>query len=87
MVGSPVDVSLIDSGTDDDLPPSHRNRLTRGRASENGPNGRIAVMGNLPYSRIQNDVESEIHWLEQEAYGSILKAFKAQADVVTWVIS
>ncbi|XP_031482931.1 protein EMSY-LIKE 3-like [Nymphaea colorata] len=73
------------SGTDDDLPPSHQNRLTRGpRASGNGPNGRAAIMGNLPYNRVQNDMESEIHWLEQEAYSSVLRAFKAQADVVTW---
>ncbi|CAN6453884.1 unnamed protein product [Victoria cruziana] len=29
-------------------------------------------------------MESEIHWLEQEAYSSVLRAFKAQADVITW---
>lgn len=30
-------------------------------------------------------MENQIHMLEQEAYASILRAFKAQADVITWV--
>ncbi|KAF3787811.1 EMSY-LIKE 3 protein [Nymphaea thermarum] len=71
------------SGTDDDLPPPHQNRIARGGTRVAG-NGRPALMGSLPYNRMQTDMESEIHWLEQEAYSSVLRAFKAQADVITW---
>ena len=31
------------------------------------------------------DMETQIHQLEQEAYSSVLRAFKAQADAITWV--
>lgn len=31
------------------------------------------------------DMEAQIHQLEQEAYSSVLRAFKAQADAITWV--
>ncbi|XP_020259060.1 protein EMSY-LIKE 3-like isoform X3 [Asparagus officinalis] len=69
------------SETDDDLPPSHQNRGARG-----GPilgNGRSAT-GAPPYSRGQHDMETQIHLLEQEAYCSVLRAFKAQSDAITW---
>ncbi|KAK9123076.1 hypothetical protein Sjap_012678 [Stephania japonica] len=70
------------SGTDDDLPPSHQTRIPRvGRAAGNG---RSAVMGSLPYARLHNDMETQIRYLEQEAYGSVLRAFKAQSDAITW---
>ncbi|KAL6987019.1 hypothetical protein U1Q18_012778 [Sarracenia purpurea var. burkii] len=73
----PVDTS----GTDDDLPPSHNNRVARG--------GRIAVngrsmVGSVPFRRMHSDMESEIHQLEKEAYSSVLRAFKAQSDALTW---
>ncbi|KAL3334202.1 hypothetical protein AABB24_030781 [Solanum stoloniferum] len=32
----------------------------------------------------ETDMEVEIHRLEQEAYSSVLRAFKAQADAITW---
>ena len=32
------------------------------------------------------DMETQIHQLEQEAYSSVLRAFKAQADAITWVL-
>ncbi|KAK9170069.1 hypothetical protein Syun_002209 [Stephania yunnanensis] len=70
------------SGTDDDLPPSHQSRIPRvGRAAGNG---RSAVLGSLPYARLHNDMETQIRYLEQEAYGSVLRAFKAQSDAITW---
>lgn len=31
-------------------------------------------------------MEAQIHQLEQEAYCAVLRAFKAQADAITWVI-
>lgn len=31
------------------------------------------------------DMEMQIHHIEQEAYTSVLRAFKAQADAITWV--
>lgn len=44
-------------------------------------------MGTMPYPRMydETDMEAKIHQLEQEAYSSVLKAFKAQADAITWV--
>ncbi|WVZ02760.1 hypothetical protein V8G54_023566 [Vigna mungo] len=36
----------------------------------------------LMYGEI--DMETQIHQLEQEAYSSVLRAFKAQADAITW---
>ncbi|MED6147676.1 hypothetical protein PIB30_045985 [Stylosanthes scabra] len=72
------------SGTDDDLPPTHQNRIPRGGGRLAG-NGRSAV-GSIPYPRMYGDVdmEAQIHQLEQEAYSSVLRAFKAQADAITW---
>ncbi|KAL8228037.1 hypothetical protein R6Q57_015621 [Mikania cordata] len=72
------------SGTDDDLPPSHQNRIPRG--GHVAGNGRSAVVGTLQYSRMygDTDMEAQIHLLEQEAYSSVLRAFKAQADAITW---
>ncbi|TXG55755.1 hypothetical protein EZV62_017068 [Acer yangbiense] len=71
------------SGTDDDLPPSHQNRIPRG--GRVAGNGRPPV-GSVPYPRMYNDtdMETQIHQLEQEAYSSVLRAFKAQADAITW---
>ncbi|XP_016496064.2 protein EMSY-LIKE 3 isoform X2 [Nicotiana tabacum] len=73
------------SGTDDDLPPSHQNRIPRGGGRITG-NGRSAVIGSVPYPRMygETDMEAQIHQLEQEAYSSVLRAFKAQADAITW---
>ncbi|KAJ0668730.1 putative ENT domain, protein EMSY-LIKE, plant, ENT domain-like superfamily [Helianthus annuus] len=73
------------SGTDDDLPPSHQNRIPRG--GHVAGNGRPAVMGAVQYPpRMygETDMEAQIHLLEQEAYSSVLRAFKAQADAITW---
>ncbi|XP_019168128.1 PREDICTED: protein EMSY-LIKE 3-like isoform X2 [Ipomoea nil] len=72
------------SGTDDDLPPSHQNRIPRGGRIAN--NGRSAAIGSVPYPRVhgETDMEAQIHQLEQEAYSSVLRAFKAQADAITW---
>ncbi|XP_075102162.1 protein EMSY-LIKE 3-like isoform X3 [Nicotiana tabacum] len=81
-----MDYELYDSsGTDDDLPPSHQNRIPRGGGRITG-NGRSAVIGSVPYPRIygETDMEAQIHQLEQEAYSSVLRAFKAQADAITW---
>ncbi|XP_050940000.1 protein EMSY-LIKE 1-like isoform X1 [Cucumis melo] len=68
------------SGTDDDLPPSRHNRVSRGgRVSGKG----MPALSSFPYSRV-HDMEAQIHHLEQEAYCSVLRAFKAQADAITW---
>ncbi|RVW93589.1 Protein EMSY-like 3 [Vitis vinifera] len=76
--------SKIIAGTDDDLPPPHQNRIPRG--GRVAGNGRSAVVGSIPYSRMygETDMETQIHQLEQEAYSSVLRAFKAQADAITW---
>ncbi|GAY37065.1 hypothetical protein CUMW_026380 [Citrus unshiu] len=57
------------SGTDDDLPPSHQNRIPRG--GRIAGNGRPPV-GSVPYPRMHGDadMETQIHQLEQEAYSS-----------------
>ncbi|KAL5545475.1 hypothetical protein UlMin_005162 [Ulmus minor] len=69
------------SGTDDDLPPFHQNRVPRG--SRVAGHERSAV-GSISYSRIHTDMEAQIHHLEQEAYCAVLRAFKAQSDALTW---
>ncbi|KAG8057220.1 hypothetical protein GUJ93_ZPchr0002g25754 [Zizania palustris] len=68
------------SGTDDDLPPVQNSRL-RGRSFS--ANGRTPV-GPFPYIRPHNDLESEIHRVEQEAYTGVLRAFKVQSDAISW---
>ncbi|KAH0748166.1 hypothetical protein KY290_027398 [Solanum tuberosum] len=65
------------TGTDEDLPLSHRSRIPRGGGFGTG-NDRAAMMYD------ETDMEVEIHRLEQEAYSSVLRAFKAQADAITW---
>ncbi|XP_044505979.1 protein EMSY-LIKE 3-like isoform X2 [Mangifera indica] len=70
------------SRTDDDLPP-HQNRFQRGSCPAG--NGRSAVVSSAIMPRIpQNDMETQIHNIEQEAYSSVLRAFKAQSDAITW---
>ncbi|CAK7342364.1 unnamed protein product [Dovyalis caffra] len=69
------------SGTDDDLPPSNQNRVVRGgRVSGSGQSALISAT----YSRVQADMEAQIHHLEQEAYRAVLSAFKAQSDQLSW---
>lgn len=51
-------------------------------------NGRPAALSSHPYPRMyeDSDMEAQIHQLEQEAYSSVLRAFKAQDDAITWVL-
>ncbi|KAL6598040.1 hypothetical protein ACP70R_046461 [Stipagrostis hirtigluma subsp. patula] len=71
------------SGTDDDLPPPFPNsRSIRGSGRASG-NGR-AIVPASSYARAPTDMEAQIHQLEQEAYCSVLRAFKAQSDAITW---
>lgn len=72
------------SGTDDGLPPSHQNRFQNGREQAAG-NGRSAVVGTAALPRVHSDMETQIHHIEQEAYCSVLRAFKAQSDAISWV--
>ena len=76
--------SCGNSGTDDDLPPSHQSRYQR--SGRPAGNGRPSVLNSAPLSRMHNDMETQIHLIEQEAYSSILRAFKAQSDAITWVL-
>ncbi|KAF9686462.1 hypothetical protein SADUNF_Sadunf03G0161100 [Salix dunnii] len=69
-------------GTDDDLPPTHRNRFQSG--VQTAGNGRSAVGGSAPQPSLHGDMETQIHNIEQEAYTSVLRAFKAQSDAITW---
>ncbi|XP_019428770.1 PREDICTED: protein EMSY-LIKE 3-like isoform X1 [Lupinus angustifolius] len=68
--------------SDDDLPPSHENRFQR--PVHTAGNGRSAVVGSGAFPRMQNDMQTQIHNIEKEAYTSILRAFKAQSDAITW---
>ncbi|XP_024046251.1 protein EMSY-LIKE 3 isoform X1 [Citrus clementina] len=78
-----MDFEVFDSsGTDDDLPPSHHNRFQRGVRPTG--NGRSAVIGSASLPRMQNDMATQIHSVEQDAYSSVLRAFKAQSDAITW---
>ncbi|XP_057982518.1 protein EMSY-LIKE 3 isoform X2 [Malania oleifera] len=77
-----MDYELSDSSdTDDDLPPSNQNRLARrGKTAGNGR----SMVNSVPYSRTHSDMETQIHHLEQEAYSSVLRAFQAQSDAISW---
>lgn len=71
------------SGTDDDLPPPHQNRFARN--ARVAGNGRSAGPASAPFPRMpSNDMETQIHIIEQEAYCSVLRAFKAQSDAISW---
>ncbi|CAN1263409.1 Protein EMSY-LIKE 3 [Linum perenne] len=69
------------SDTDDDVPPQLQNRFRSGMRPAG--NGRAAVATSAPIPRI-SDMEIQIHNVEQEAYRSVLRAFKAQSDAITW---
>lgn len=43
------------------------------------------VVGSSQLPHKIGDLEAEIHDVEQEAYTSVLRAFKAQSDAITWV--
>lgn len=60
-----------------DIHPSHQNRVPK-------RDGR-AVVGSVPYSQMHSQMESQVHHLEQEAYSSVLRAFLAQSDSISWV--
>ncbi|XP_057539062.1 protein EMSY-LIKE 3-like isoform X2 [Amaranthus tricolor] len=78
-----MDYDLSDSsGTDDDLPPPHQHRFAR-NARVTG-NGRPAVAASTYPRMPNNDMETQIHIIEQEAYCAVLRAFKAQSDALTW---
>ncbi|KGN66442.1 protein EMSY-LIKE 3 isoform X2 [Cucumis sativus] len=70
------------SGTDDDLPPPHQSRFQRGGLPAG--NGRSAPVNSSALPRMLGDMEMQIHHIEQEAYSSVLRAFKAQSDAITW---
>lgn len=70
------------AGTDDEIPTSHFDRVSVG-GHYSGT--RRFVPNQSSYPRMQFDMESQIHQLEQEAYRSVLRAFKAQSDAISWV--
>lgn len=69
----------VTAGTDDDLLPSHPNRFPR--AGSAAGNVRSDVFGTAQFL----PMEIKIHHIEQEAYISVLRAFKAQSEAITWV--
>ncbi|KAK4791653.1 hypothetical protein SAY86_032066 [Trapa natans] len=78
-----MDYGLSDSsGTDDDLPPPHRNRFQRGGRTSGSM--RPVMVGAAPLPAIHGDMEIQIHLIEQEAYYSVIRAFKAQSDAISW---
>ncbi|XP_031400721.1 protein EMSY-LIKE 3 isoform X2 [Punica granatum] len=79
-----MDYGLSDSsGTDDDLPPPHRNRFQRGGGRAAG-SMRPMMVGSAPLPAVHGDMETQIHLIEQEAYCSVIRAFKAQSDAISW---
>lgn len=75
---------VLFAGTDDDLPPSHR-VVPRGGSSVS-TNGRPSTLPpSHMYDQVAADMEAQIHHVEKEAYFSLLRAFRAQADAITWV--
>lgn len=49
-------------------------------------NGR-SLAGTLSRPRLHSKLDSDIRQVEQQAYTGVLRAFKMQSDVLTWVIS
>jgi hypothetical protein len=76
--------SLPWSGTDDDLPPAQHTGLLRGRSFSGNGHGRASV-GASPSMRPHDDLENQIHRVEQDAYTGVLRAFKVQSDAISWV--
>lgn len=78
-----MEFALSDSsGTDDDLPPMQQNRFAvTGRAAANV---RSVAVCNTQVHQMHTDMETHIHRAEQEAYTSVLRAFKAQSDAISW---
>ncbi|KAK4764203.1 hypothetical protein SAY87_013641 [Trapa incisa] len=77
-----MDYGLPDSsGTDDDLPPPHRSRLKRGGQAGGSTHSMMVVAAPLP---VHGSMEPQIHLTEQEAYCSVIRAFKAQSDTISW---
>ncbi|XP_047313856.1 protein EMSY-LIKE 3-like [Impatiens glandulifera] len=77
------------SGTDDDLPPPpppppRRNRFTQGGVRVAAGNSISEIQESGRFPRTHADMENKIHAIELEAYISILRAFKAQSDAITW---
>ncbi|KAK3133685.1 hypothetical protein QOZ80_6AG0539730 [Eleusine coracana subsp. coracana] len=46
-------------------------------------NGRASA-GALPFMRPHDDLEDQIHRVEQDAYTGVLRAFKVQSDAISW---
>ncbi|GER39921.1 Emsy N Terminus (ENT)/ plant Tudor-likedomains-containing protein [Striga asiatica] len=67
--------------TDDDNAQPVYTRVPLG--SRVAGNGRSFIAA-ASYQMMQIDMESEIHNLEQIAYGAVLRAFKAQSNALTW---
>lgn len=74
------DISDGRGGADDDLTPPLSKIFPR--VGSAAGNVRSAVFGIAQFPPM--DMETKIHHLEQEAYISILRAFKAQSDAITW---
>ncbi|KAG0543067.1 hypothetical protein BDA96_02G157800 [Sorghum bicolor] len=70
-------------GIDDDLPPPNLNSTDMRGTEHVSGNGR-AITPTSSHDTAQTAMEAQIHQLEQEAYCSVLRAFKAQSDTITW---
>ncbi|WOL03114.1 hypothetical protein Cni_G11834 [Canna indica] len=69
------------SGTDDDIPHHGIIKASRGL----GCSGVMAVnSGPITNAEDPRDMEFQIHRIEMEAYGAVLRAFNAQSDVLSW---
>lgn len=44
------------------------------------------MVGAPQLPAVHGDMETQIHLIEQEAYYSVIRAFKAQSDAISWVI-
>ncbi|XP_051122007.1 protein EMSY-LIKE 3-like [Andrographis paniculata] len=72
-------------GTDDDFLPRIQNRMSRGGTVSG--NKRIATAAaSMSYPMVCEDakIEAKIRQLERDGYYSALRAFRAQADSITW---
>lgn len=73
---------LLVSETDDDLQYSGIIKVSNGLAH---PRVMPNTSGPVSCGKGRRDMDFQIHCLEMEAYTSVLKAFVAQSDVLSWV--
>ena len=76
-------MKYFQTGTDDDLPNQCLVRTPRGILFT----GALRIISGPVDCEKESHMDFQIHCIETEAYGAVLKAFIAQSEVLSWVYS